>query len=400
LRDFFLDTYSRSAKQASGKMKLAFCIFKYYPFGGLERNFLRITEECLRRGHAVTIYTMSWEGDIPEVFTEKNCKIIKVPFSGVSNHARCASYVKNLSSSMVRSDYDLVVGFNRMPGLDLYYCADVCFKADIQKRHSFIYRCTPRYKTYLEFEKSVFGADSETHILALSEIQREIYMREYQTQTERFHSVPAGIDKDRIRSWTSALKRDEARSELNIGENENMLLMVGSDFRRKGVVRSIDAVASLPGDLKSKTKLFVIGKGKSDRLKRRADRCGVNIIFTGTVNNVQKYLSAADLLLHPAVSENTGNAIVEALISGTPVIATSNCGYAFHVVNADAGRVIDGVNYIQAEFDTALKEFLEEMPEKSGYWSECAVKYSDITDFYSRPAAITDIIEELGSGRI
>ena len=173
--------------------------------------------------------------------------------------------------------------------------------------------------------------------------------------------------------------------------------MIGSDFRRKGVIRSIKAIAALPESLKKRTKLFIIGKGKIKGLISHAENNGVNAIFTGAVNNVQKYLSAADLLLHPAVSENTGNAIVEALISGTPVIATSNCGYAFHIKEADAGAVIDGNNFKQEEFNIVLEKTLTQLPAKQEEWRANAITYSDKTDFYSRPKAITDIIEELAT---
>ena len=174
-----------------------------------------------------------------------------------------------------------------------------------------------------------------------------------------------------------------------------MLIMVGSDFKRKGVIRSIRAIAALPDKLKNSTKLFIIGKGKAANLARSANLNNINVTFTGAVNDVQKYLAASDLLLHPAVSENTGNAIVEGLISGTPVIATSNCGYALHVSSADAGQVIDGDNYTQDEFNDVLQQVLKLLPEKHTVWRTNAIAYSDKTDFYSRPSAITDIIENL-----
>ncbi len=378
-------------------MKLAFCIFKYYPFGGLERNFIRITEECLKRGHSITIFTMAWNGDMPAALNCGECKIVKVPFKGVSNHARCSYYVSNLKKELDGSDFDLIVGFNRMPGLDLYYCADVCFKADIRKRHSFLYRFTPRCMVYSAFEKAIFSSESSTRILALSSIQQKIYQTEYDTRDERFYPIPAGIDKERIRSSVSTEQRKEIRRELNVADDENMLLMIGSDFRRKGVDRSVKAVASLSENLKSKTKLFIIGKGKPEGLIEFAERCGIkeSIIFTGAVDNVQKYLSASDLLLHPAISENTGNAIVEALISGTPVLTTSNCGYAFHVEAAEAGKVIDGDKFSQEEMNSALKEILEQLPENRKGWFEKAIDYSDSTDFYSRPSVVADIIEKL-----
>jgi UDP-glucose:(heptosyl)LPS alpha-1,3-glucosyltransferase len=378
-------------------MKLAFCIFKYYPFGGLERNFLRITEECIKRGHEITIYTMKWDGEVPGFIGNSNCRIEKVPFRGATNHSRCFFYHKNLSRILSSESYDLILGFNRMPGLDLYYCADVCFKADIRKRHSFLYRFTPRYRVYSEFEEAVFGKESDTKILILSHIQREIYSKVYGTSEDRFFPVPAGLEKERLRSTASPEARSENRAKMGLKEDDNMLIMVGSDFRRKGVIRSIKAVAELPAPLDKKTKLFVIGKGKQDVLEKTARDLGIgdNVVFTGAVNDVENYLSAADLLLHPAVSENTGNAIGEALISGTPVIATSNCGYAFHVEEADAGKVVDGDQYSQEEMNKALKDLLEKLPDKREEWKKNAIAYTDKTDFYSRPQTVADIIEKL-----
>ena len=44
-------------------MKLAFAIFRYFPFGGLQLDFSRFLKEGIRRGHAVTVLYDRWEGD-------------------------------------------------------------------------------------------------------------------------------------------------------------------------------------------------------------------------------------------------------------------------------------------------------------------------------------------------
>ena len=46
-------------------MQLAFVLYKYFPFGGLQRDFMRIALECQQRGHQIRVYTLIWEGDIP-----------------------------------------------------------------------------------------------------------------------------------------------------------------------------------------------------------------------------------------------------------------------------------------------------------------------------------------------
>jgi UDP-glucose:(heptosyl)LPS alpha-1,3-glucosyltransferase len=45
---------------------LAFCLFKYFPHGGLERDMLRIALACRSRGYEIDVYTTSWRGDLPE----------------------------------------------------------------------------------------------------------------------------------------------------------------------------------------------------------------------------------------------------------------------------------------------------------------------------------------------
>ncbi|NOY75725.1 MAG: glycosyltransferase family 4 protein [Kiritimatiellaeota bacterium] len=375
-------------------MRLVFAIFKYYPFGGLERNFTRIVEECLVRGHSITIFTMRWDGEVPSVLRTSKCVIEEVPFSGFSNHARCAAYVSNLQEMLKEQTFDLLVGFNRMPGLDLYYCADVCYIDDIRRRRSSLHSLTPRHKVYARFEKAVFSRESKTAILALSDIQREIYIKEYGTQSERFLPIPAGIDKERVRTGSSDENRKEKRSALGLRDDDVMLLMVGSDFQRKGVDRSIKALAA---ESRGETKLFIAGKGKSLGFKKLAKSLSVGseVTFLGAVDDVPKLLAAADLLLHPAYAENTGNAIVEALIAGVPVLTLSNCGYAFHVEESGAGAVLDGWDFSQDDFNAKLAELLSATPEKKMKWRKSALKYSDSTDFYSRPKVVADIIEEL-----
>ena len=109
-------------------MKLAFSLFNYFPFGGLERNFMASCKECIKRGHSIDVYTMHWEGISPDFLN-----IISVPIKGLSNHGRAQNYVHFLEKHLDRNSYDLVVGFNKIPNLDIYYNADVCYEARVKQ---------------------------------------------------------------------------------------------------------------------------------------------------------------------------------------------------------------------------------------------------------------------------
>ena len=64
-------------------MQLAFTLFKYFPYGGLQRDFLRIALACQARSHAIRVYTLSWQGDVPAGF-----EVVKAPVKALSNHRR------------------------------------------------------------------------------------------------------------------------------------------------------------------------------------------------------------------------------------------------------------------------------------------------------------------------
>lgn len=368
-------------------MKLAFLINNYYPFGGMEKNFLRIVQACLRAQFEVRIFTMSWQGEQPE-----GAEVILVPFKGLSNHGRGESFVKNFKHQFKSLSFDLIVGFNRMSGLDLYYNADVCYVLDVARRRSFLSRLTCRYRAYSRFEEAVFGAKSATHIMYLSEAEKKNYQQVYNTPEARFHYLPPGIDRQRIREAQTADIRQQVRSEFSLGGDDFLLLLIGSDFGRKGVARAISGVASLPDSLRSRAQLFIIGQGKEKKYRRQAQDAGLvgQVHFLGGRDDVPRFLAAADLLLHPAVTENTGNVIVEALVAGCAVLATGACGYGFHIEEAGAGHVT-AEPFAQERLNQLLIEMLNR--HKLRTWGERGFAYADRVDLYSRPQVAVEIIK-------
>lgn len=367
-------------------MKLAFCLYKFFPFGGLERDFLRISQLCHDQGHSIDVYTMSWEGPQPDHYN-----ITIIPINHWTNHGRNVLFVKALSKVFQNAHYDAIVGFNKMPFLDLYYAADPCYVDKIAHTKPAVFRLTGRYRHFAKFEKAVFGRESTTELMMISDIEKQKFIKHYDTQAERFHLLPPGINPDRKAPPNASEIRKKWRNEFNITDDEKVILMIGSAFKRKGVDRTLEGIATLPERLRKKTHLMVLGKDNPEPFYQLASKLGIRdqlTIFLGR-DDVPDFLLGADLFAHPAYSENTGTVILEAMVAGLPVLISEACGYAFHVRQAKAGHVTD-LPFKQQQFNQQLEEMLSS--DMHDTWAKNCIEYSMTEDLYSMPETAAKLI--------
>ena len=372
--------------EAGLRKTIAFCLFKYFPYGGLQRDFLRIALETQARGFNIRIYTLEWEGDIPDGF-----EIIVVPVSALTNHTRYRKYHAWVVSALKKYPVERLVGFNKMPGLDVYYAADSCYEDKAQNQRSWAYRRTPRYDLFSEFEESVFSSDSETEILMISSVQIPLFEQYYSIQPERIHLLSPGIARDRIAPANRNDIRADFRREMKLGEDEILLLMIGSGFITKGLDRILIAMSALPQSLLDRARLIVIGQDNPAAFRRMALKLGLSgrvSILKGR-DDVPHFLMGADLLVHPAYVENTGTVLLEAIVAGLPVIATDICGYAPYVEKADAGRLIPSP-FQQETFNVMLEGMINKLGESD--WSANGIAFAAVADIYDMPQRAADYI--------
>ena len=119
--------------------------------------------------------------------------------------------------------------------------------------------------------------------------------------------------------------------------------------------------------------------------------------FLGGRPDVSDFMLAADLLLHPAYHENTGTVLLEAMVSGLPVLTVDNCGYAHYVNDARAGIVLASP-FQQTEFNAALQKMLLS-PERIE-WQRNGLAFASNPEIYSMPEMTADLIEHVGRNRV
>ena len=381
-----IEQVARGKIEALQGKTIAFCVFKYFPYGGLQRDFLRIALETQARGFNIRIYTLEWEGDIPAGF-----EIIIVPVSALTNHTRYRKYYVWVDSALKKDPVERLIGFNKMPGLDVYFAADSCYEDKARNQRSWAYRLTPRYGLFSEFEESVFSRDSETEILMISSAQIPLFEQYYSTLPERFHLLSPGIARDRIAPANRDEIRADFRGEMKLGDDEIQLLMIGSGFITKGLDRVLIAMAALQKPLRDRTRLIVIGQDNPNTFRRMAKKLELSnrvSILKGR-DDVPRFLIGADLLVHPAYVENAGMVLLEAIVAGLPVIATDICGYAPYIEKADAGQLIPSP-FQQETFNVMLEGMINKLSESD--WSANGIAFAAVADIYDMPVHAADYI--------
>lgn len=365
-------------------MNIVFVVFDYFPYGGLQRDMLAIAKTCRQRQHSVTILARSWQGEIPQ-----GESVELLPVAAGSNHARDAAFAKIAAQRFPQ--YDLVVGFNKMPGLDVYYAADGC----LAERYQGWKTVLPRYRSKLAMERAVFQSQAQTRVLSIAPPQKALYQQHYGTAEPRFVDLPPGIRRDRTLPDDFVARREALRAQCNIDEQTTMLLFVGSGFRTKGLDRAIRLLAGLDATVQ----LFIVGEDKRGPFERLAKKLGVSerVHFIGGRDDVQEWLWSADLLVHLAYAENTGTVLLEAAIAGLPVLTTSVCGYAPYIAAANMGAVVavgsitDATERADAEFIAQAKNLLA---QSRNDWRERSAVFARDADIYSLTEHAVDGIEE------
>ncbi len=318
-------------------MKLAFCIFKYFPYGGLQRDMYRAAEVAIARGHSVDIYTMDWEGlYIPNA----NINIIKVHCW--TNHGRAISFITKLKKILNNRAYDRVIGFNKIPGLDIYFTGENCFAKHVERKRLPLIHYFPRYFFFSLLEKKLFDEKSESEILLISPREKKVYQKFYHTQDARFHLLFPGIEKPSCDNQAAINMRNSMRKLHNINENKVWLLFVASDYALKGLWRILELIRSLDKTHADQIILSVVGHDSACAYQSFLSRNNIKtrVDFLGASDEVYALMAGADLLMHPAKVELAGKVILEALVNHLPVLTTEICGCAHYVIESHGGVVL------------------------------------------------------------
>ena len=160
--------------------------------------------------------------------------------------------------------------------------------------------------------------------------------------------IPNGVDRPTFTPPTgndqAALRRD-LRAQLKIPEDAKIVITVSRLVKKNGLEDLLLAMALLPAT----THMVVLGSGALQTSLERLSaqlRLTKRVYFLGGIahQNIPPYLWGSDVFCRPSLSEGLGNAFLEAMAAGVPVVATPIGGIPDFLTDGETGLFCQAAN--------------------------------------------------------
>jgi glycosyltransferase involved in cell wall biosynthesis len=293
-------------------------------------------EELVRRGHAVTVICPAFAGTrstvVNGVLVRRLPAAAKQPFRRVTYGLALSAYL-----ALRLRHFDLVHVHNSFPSSNIVSAA-----AWLLGRPVYVTVAGGgQYGDVAHMRKTAWltryaGLRLAGRVQALSnEIASEV--ERVGVKPERIARIPNGIDVGRHRP-VNAAARLAARRRLRLPERKTIVLFAGRPARHKGIVELVDAWRRLRES--SGAVLVLVGRtGSKDEVEIPAD--GPQMILRPWSDAIADYYAAADVFVLASRSEGMSNALLEAMASGLPVVATRVGAAAEMIEHQKTGLLVE-----------------------------------------------------------
>jgi glycosyltransferase involved in cell wall biosynthesis len=151
--------------------------------------------------------------------------------------------------------------------------------------------------------------------------------------------IPNGVDTAQFSSAARVAARAEARRRRGYRDTDFVLLLIGNDWRVKGLPTLLEAMAARQG---LPMRLMTVGDDELSEYVALAKNLGVlkRCRWEETSADVLDFYAAADVYVSPSREDSFGLPVAEAMACGLPVVTSSQAGVATLIQHSKDGFVL------------------------------------------------------------
>ncbi len=232
----------------------------------------------------------------------------------------------------------------KIPLIEIFHSLGVLKKKALGERDT-----SPTERTQIE-RRVMHGADK---IIAISPQEKISMISEYDANPEKITVIPAGVNLRRFKP----LQQKWARENLNLSQEKKIVLFAGKMERRKGAITLVQAIAEIkkrwPKIYQQLQVIMFSGDPRRVRTKEKQEADARHDLKNAIVNykvgdkiklmqgvgqeKLHIYYGAADVVVMPSYYEPFGMVAIEAMATGTPVVASSVGGLQWTIEDGITG---------------------------------------------------------------
>jgi glycosyltransferase involved in cell wall biosynthesis len=194
------------------------------------------------------------------------------------------------------------------------------------------------YKLIVFLERRTYTRPDITLILIARRTAAEL--ERFYGRRDRLPVLYLGLDHDVFSTGRRAALREEARRTLGLADDRFALLLIGNDWRNKGVPVLLDALAQLR---KFPVDLLVVSREDPAQLSALVASqalCG-RVHILPPRKDVEFYYAAADAYAGPSLEDTFAFPPAEAMACGLPVIVSAANGASEIITHGVDGLIVD-----------------------------------------------------------
>jgi glycosyltransferase involved in cell wall biosynthesis len=312
-------------------------------YGGSFAVASQLTKHLTKLGHEVTVITTDFE--IDENFGESLEGVEIIPFHcqyNIGGLLLSTSMNQYLQENIAKFDIIHMHNFRTYQNIIVHKYAKKYNVPYILQAHG----STPRIieKKGLKYVYDIFYGNKllkdALNVIAVSNVEVDQYLQ-MNIPSEKIITIPNGIDTN---SFCKLPEKGTFRKKYDIKE-KHIILFLGRLHKIKGIDFLIKAYVEL---MKEKKEVILVLAGPDDGYRDKAEllinryNLKNNVKFVGFIDGLDKLAAYvdADVLVYPSIFEIFGLVPFEAIMSGTPVIVTDNCGCGELIKESKSGYLV------------------------------------------------------------